>query len=238
MTRFTRRPPRYADVVATMALFLALSGGAYAAAKLPADSVGAKQLRQDAVSSKEVKDGSLLERDFKPGQLPQGPTGDVGKKGDPGEKGEPGAPGDPGLPGERGLKGEPGPQGETGPKGATGAPGPAGQGVQRIVVRYGSTVVVPSNGPIVRDGFASCNPGERATGGGAKLTNDPADPPAPNESGVWDSQTVESGPTTTAGNPIPAAGATPTGWHVGIHNGSAPRADVSVILNTYVICAA
>ena len=235
MLRFITSTPRYADVVATMALFLALGGSAYAATKLPADSVGAKELKHDAVSSEEVKDRSLLERDFKAGQLPAGPQGKPGEVGDKGEQGAPGPTGDSGPVGTPGAKGDPGPQGETGPKGSTGA---AGQGVQRIVVRYGSTVVVPSTGPIVRDGFASCNAGERATGGGAKLTNDPADPPAPNESGVWDSQTVESGPTTTAGNPIPAAGATPTGWHVGIHNGSAPKADVSVILNTYVVCAA
>src|SRR5215213_3640604 len=215
MIRTVRVPrPSPAMVVALVAFSIALGGTGYAATKLPADSVGAKQLKKDAVSSAEVKDGSLLPRDFKPGQLP---SGEPGRQGDQGPKGDPGAKGD---------------------TGATGAPGARGQGVQTIVVRYGSTVIVPSSGPIVRDGFASCNAGERATGGGAKLTNDPADPPAANESGVWDSQTVESGPTTTAGNPIPAAGATPTGWHVGIHNGSASKADVSVILNPYVICAA
>jgi len=219
-------------VVALVAFSIALGGTGYAATKLPADSVGAKQLKKDAVSSAEVKDGSLLPRDFKPGQLPSGAPG---RQGDQGPKGDQGLPGDQGPKGDPGAKGDPGVKGDTG---ATGAPGARGQGVQSIVVRYGATVIVPSSGPIVRDGFASCNAGERATGGGAKLTNDPADPPAANESGVWDSQTVESGPTTTAGNPIPAAGATPTGWHVGIHNGSASKADVSVILNPYVICAA
>jgi len=34
----------YANVVATLALFLALGGGAYAAFKLPANSVGTRQL--------------------------------------------------------------------------------------------------------------------------------------------------------------------------------------------------
>ena len=235
MKRFITRPPRYADVVASMALFLALGGGAYAAGKLPADSVGAKELKKDAVSSKEVKDASLLERDFKRGQLPKGPKGDAGPKGNPGLTGEDGPQGDEGKKGDPGPKGDPGAKGETGPKGATGAPG---QGVQSIVVRYGGTVVVPSSGPIVRDAFAACNAGERATGGGAKLTDNPADPPPAGGSATWDTYTVESGPTTAAGNAIPAAGGTPTGWHVGVHNASAPNANRSVILNPYVICAA
>lgn len=62
----------YANVVASLALFIALGGGAYAAAKLPADSVGTTQLRDNAVISSKVLDGSLLARDFKAGELPGG----------------------------------------------------------------------------------------------------------------------------------------------------------------------
>jgi hypothetical protein len=62
----------YANVTATLALFLALGGGAYAAAKLPANSVGPEQLQSDAVSSPKVLDGSLLSKDFKAGELPAG----------------------------------------------------------------------------------------------------------------------------------------------------------------------
>jgi hypothetical protein len=235
MKRFITRTPRYADVVATMALFLALGGGAYAAVNLPADSVGAKQIKRDAVSSKEVKDGSLIEQDFKLGHVPKGPKGDVGQTGGPGHPGDKGANGDLGPKGDPGTTGDRGPKGDTGLKGATGAPG---QGVATIVVRYGTTVTVPSSGPIVKDSFASCNAGERATGGGAKLTDNPADPPPAGGSATWDTYTVESGPTTAAGNAVPAAGATPTGWHVGVHNASAPNSNRSVILNPYVICAA
>jgi len=234
MKRFISRTPRYADVVATTALFLALGGGAYAASTLPANSVGPNQIKNNAVSSKEVKDGSLLERDFKPGQLPKGPKGDVGQKGDLGHPGDKGANGDLGPKGDPGTTGDRGPKGDTGPKGATGAPG---QGVGSIVVRYGGTVTVPSSGPIVKDAFASCHAGERATGGGSKLTDNPADPPPAGGSATWDTYTVESGPTTAANNAIPAAGGTPTGWHVGVHNASAANANRSVILNPYVICA-
>lgn len=61
----------YANVMATIAVFLALGGGAYAAFQLPRNSVGTAQ----------VRDRSLLERDFKAGQLPEG---EQGPRGDPG----------------------------------------------------------------------------------------------------------------------------------------------------------
>lgn len=66
--------------VAVAALFLALGAGAYAAVKLPSNSVGAAQLksgavtaaklRANAVTSIKVKNHSLLGVDFKAGQLP------------------------------------------------------------------------------------------------------------------------------------------------------------------------
>jgi len=59
----------YANVIATVALFLALAGGAYAATQLPKNSVGPKQIAKNAVRSSKVKDGSLLAKDFKAGQL-------------------------------------------------------------------------------------------------------------------------------------------------------------------------
>jgi hypothetical protein len=41
----------YANVVATLALFIGLGGVSYAAITLPANSVGREQLRADAVGS-------------------------------------------------------------------------------------------------------------------------------------------------------------------------------------------
>jgi hypothetical protein len=64
--------------MATAALFIALGGGAYAAATLPRNSVGNAQLRADAVDSPKVRNGSLLATDFKAGELPRGPKGDRG----------------------------------------------------------------------------------------------------------------------------------------------------------------
>jgi hypothetical protein len=65
----------YANVMATIAVFLALGGGAYAAMTLPKNSVGRKQLKTNAVVSSKVKNRSLLAHDFKSGQLPRGPRG-------------------------------------------------------------------------------------------------------------------------------------------------------------------
>ena len=83
--------PIYANVVATLALLVAGSGGAYAATQLPKDSVRTKQ----------VKDHSLTARDFRAGELAAGLAGTPGTSG---PKGVPrqGAPGGTGRHG--GLK--------------------------------------------------------------------------------------------------------------------------------------
>jgi hypothetical protein len=65
--------------MATIAMFLALGGGAYAvsvprnsvgSSQLKGKSVTAKKLARNAVTSVAVKDSSLMARDFKSGQLP------------------------------------------------------------------------------------------------------------------------------------------------------------------------
>jgi hypothetical protein len=92
----------YANVVATLALMVALGGTSYAAFKLAPGSVGNKELRAGAVTSSKVKDGSLLARDFKPGQLPggaKGTPGAMGATGPQGVQGEPGGNGQDGVPG-------------------------------------------------------------------------------------------------------------------------------------------
>ena len=56
--------PRYANVASTLALFVALSGGAYAATALPAKSVGPAQMKKNAVTrdknKKNAVDGSKV----------------------------------------------------------------------------------------------------------------------------------------------------------------------------------
>lgn len=132
------RKPTYAEVVATLALFVALGGVSYAAIKIPNNSVGAKQLKKNAVDSSKVKDRSLLARDFKQGQLPRGATGEAGSMGPAGPtgvagivgptgaRGATGADGVAGLPGPTGADGIAGPTGADGIAGPTGPDGPRG----------------------------------------------------------------------------------------------------------------
>ena len=63
-----------------LALFVALSGTAYAAT-LPRNSVGTAQLKRNAVTSAKVKPFSLLRSDFRQGQIPAGPQGPQGARG-------------------------------------------------------------------------------------------------------------------------------------------------------------
>jgi hypothetical protein len=78
------------NVIAYLALFLALGGTAYAVS-LPSNSVGTKQLKNNAVTKKKIKrnavttqkvrDATLLKKDFAPGVLTTGPTGPTGPAG-------------------------------------------------------------------------------------------------------------------------------------------------------------
>jgi hypothetical protein len=95
MTRI-RPSLTYANVMATIAVFLALGGGAYAVTQLPKNSVGTKQIKNNAVNSAKVKDHALLAKDFKAGQLPSGPRGAQGPQGAQGSQGLPGQTGPPG----------------------------------------------------------------------------------------------------------------------------------------------
>lgn len=87
------RQPRqmlsYANVMATLAFFLALTGGAYAVAKLPRNSVGPKQLKRAAVTNTKVKKGSL-NADRLSNRARTSLKGNVGPKGDTGAPSAPG----------------------------------------------------------------------------------------------------------------------------------------------------
>lgn len=85
----------YANVMATIAVFIALGGSSYAALKLPKGSVGATQLKRNAVTSPKVKPGSLLLSDFRKSQRSRlrGPQGPTGPQGSTGSQGPPGAAG-------------------------------------------------------------------------------------------------------------------------------------------------
>jgi hypothetical protein len=122
--------------VALIALFIALSAGAYAATQLPKNSVGATQIRKSAVTSAKVHDGSLKAVDFARGQLPAGPAGSAG------------ATGATGATGKAGLTGPAGPTGPIGPRGADGAGTPSPFAVVRGngTLDRGSHIVSVSRG--------------------------------------------------------------------------------------------
>ena len=105
----TRPELSYANVVASIALFVSLGGGAYAAATLSKDqvkarhiaknavgaseitrgAVGRSELKAGAVDSAKVADGTLGVQDFAAGQLPRGPEGPPGADGGTGPPGPP-----------------------------------------------------------------------------------------------------------------------------------------------------
>jgi hypothetical protein len=147
-----RKPtPKYANVTATLALFVALGGTSYAAATISsadvqngsltsADikneslksrdvdnaSLTGSDLRNGSIKGADVDDASLAAADFKPGELPAGPQG---------------------------------PQGVQGPQGPAGA--------TNVVARR-TNALVPSGDTATA--VVSCLPGERAVGGGAGIT--------------------------------------------------------------------
>jgi hypothetical protein len=86
----------YANVVATIALFCALGGGAYAAVKIRGSNVvdsslTGRDLKNNSVRSADV--AGLKANDFAKGQLQAGPKGDPGPQGPKGDTGAQGPPG-------------------------------------------------------------------------------------------------------------------------------------------------
>jgi hypothetical protein len=81
----------YANVMATVGVFVALGGTSYAVAtgtigsrEVKNNSIRGKDLRNGGIGSVDVRDGSLLAADFKAGQAPAGQRGARGKDGAPG----------------------------------------------------------------------------------------------------------------------------------------------------------
>ena len=104
---FLCRRLSYANVVASLALFVALGGTGYAALTITGSNVkdgslAGRDIRNGSVASADIKDRSLLAKDFKARQLAAGAPG------------APGASGAPGAPGAAGQKGDKGDAGEAG----------------------------------------------------------------------------------------------------------------------------
>jgi collagen triple helix repeat protein len=126
-----RRHLTYANVAASLALFLALGGAAYAATQLPKNSVGTNQIRKEAVTA-----GKIAK---KTRQQLQGQRGPAGQQGLQGKTGKTGA---------KGATGARGAQGNTGAPGVDGT-GPALEVVAspKLIEAGGSTVVSQNLAP-------------------------------------------------------------------------------------------
>jgi Collagen triple helix repeat (20 copies) len=127
LKRFRFRPT-YSNVVATLALFFALAGGAWAATQLPKESVGTTQLKNGAVTPGKLSAQAKKGMTGAKGEAgPQGALGPRGTEGQRGENGAEGATGPQGIRGATGADGVPGLRGEPGEEGARGERGPTGQ---------------------------------------------------------------------------------------------------------------
>jgi hypothetical protein len=124
MARHLRHP---ATVIAALALFVALGGGAAWAgglipgARIKNHSISTRKLTKLAIKSLRGKLGPAGPQGAPGANGAPGAKGAAGPQGVPGVQGVPGPAGTPGTPG-----GPPGPQGPTGPQGAQGPPGATG----------------------------------------------------------------------------------------------------------------
>jgi len=103
----------YTNVLLTLVLVFAMTGGAYAAGKYAITST--KQISPKVLKTLTGKTG------------PAGKEGSPGKDGAPGKEGPAGKDGAPGKEGPAAKEGPQGPQGEPGPTGPQGPTGPAGK---------------------------------------------------------------------------------------------------------------
>ena len=199
MSKSTLRPPSPAMGVAAVALFVALGGTGYAASQVTHSSAA-------AVARKKTKKQACIAARLCP-TLKRAVDGEIASFVAAHKTQLQGPAGTPGSQGPQGLKGDQGPQGRPGTNGAT-----------NVVVRT-ITESIGSGG----EGFkiVSCNPGERASGGGVSLP-------------FFDSSTTINASYPTVGITPASAGQTPDGWGSAIRNSLASTQTATF----YAICAA
>lgn len=127
--------------IGLLALFIALGGTSYAAAKLPRNSVGSAQLRKGAVSESKLSKGVVKK------------LNKAGAKGATGAAGPAGAPGATGAAGATGATGPKGDTGATGPAGSPGAAGPPGATGPTSGAVNGMNATVKPGGPFTPVGY-------------------------------------------------------------------------------------
>ena len=129
MGRILRRKPSAGLVIGLVALFVALGGGgAYAAFKLPSNSVGSQQLKNHSVGPTKLT--AWVDAQLNKVSKLNGTNGTNGANGSQGQAGAAGANGQNGGSGSQGTQGPSGPQGQQGQQGqqgVQGVEGPQGQ---------------------------------------------------------------------------------------------------------------
>ena len=87
MLSWLRRHLTYANVCASLALFIALGGTGYAAFKLPRDSVGSRELRSDSVGASELRANAVTSSSVRDGSIAiAGSLGDGARVVSPGRR--------------------------------------------------------------------------------------------------------------------------------------------------------
>jgi hypothetical protein len=157
---------------------------------------------KNSVASPQVVNGSLQTKDLSK----------KARKALKGNRGLRGLPGAPGTPGAKGDKGDPGANGANGANGAT-----------SVVIRTATVSIATGTRNFA---VATCNAGEKATGGGARFTG---------LSATNQHLLVYSYPknAATPATGVPAAGDVPTAWQASAYNNNG----VTETLNVFVVCA-
>ena len=146
-----RRSLSYANVVATLALVLSMSGGAWAASHYLINSTN--QINPKVLKALKSATGSTVGAAGAVAGTP-GAAGETGAKGEAGATGPKGESGTPGTKGEKGEKGERGERGEKGEKGEAGTAGDAGSAAAYAHVAAGGKVETGENKNIVQADIA------------------------------------------------------------------------------------
>jgi len=179
MLRRIRSRLTYGNVVATLALFIALGGVSWAAVKLPRNSVGGPQIKANAVTGAKVRNRSLTGADVRDQSL----TAVDFRGSTQGAAGATGAAGPAGSSGPTGSVGRTGADGPTGPAGPS--TGPAGgvlsgaypdPGIAAHVIGSSQLGTITDRAALSAgiatgasgSAVATCNPGEIAISGGSE----------------------------------------------------------------------
>jgi hypothetical protein len=104
----------YANVVATLALFIALGGASYAAIKIPKNAVGTKHIKKGAITADKIQKGAITAEKVRNGAIGTGKIRNGSLTEDDFEEFPEGEEGPAGFDGRDGLDGLQGPQGPPG----------------------------------------------------------------------------------------------------------------------------